>query len=61
MVADGRTPNQAIRQCQSVLRYHATTFKDVEAGYNQWVPNPKSAAFREAADMLEPLIIAEEN
>lgn len=60
MPKDGRTPNQAIRQAQSVLRYQATTFKDVEVGYNQWVPNPKAAAFNEAADLIGSLISEED-
>lgn len=48
--------NKAIRLAQRVIRQQAATFRPVELGYQNMVPDPRVAGYEAAAALLEALI-----
>lgn len=53
--------NTAIRMAQNLLTHAADGFREVEIGYHQFAPHPLARGYREAAKLIETLLIPEEN
>ena len=61
MAIDTDSYNLALRNAASLLRVLASRMpREVEVGYNQWVTNPKAAAYRSAAEDISALIEPEQ-